>query len=356
MARIAVIGGGIFGCTAAIYAARAGRDVDLFEKQSGLCQMATGANQFRLHAGYHYPRSPETAAECQAGLQSFYEEYEAAVIGEGRHFYSIASHDSRVSADDYLAFMDGHDLRYSRQTVPFIRNVDLTVRVVEQWYDPIKLKAVVCKKLREAGVNIYLDTPAPDRVRFDYSGCIVAAYADTNKAVNSIPGYEPAHMDKYQFEICEKPLIWVPDDDLRDTGAVIMDGPFCSVDPYARSGLHVLGHVDHAIHSRNVGLKADIPNYLSDYIGRGIVSHPRQSRFDRMRDAASYFFPMISEAHHVGSFFVVRAVFPDRDHDDARPTDVDFVEKDDFIVRIFSGKVVTCVEAAKEAVEMLGNR
>ena len=53
--RIAVIGGGLFGSTAAIYAARAGHDVHLFEAKPSLMLGATAGTYARLHRGYHYP-------------------------------------------------------------------------------------------------------------------------------------------------------------------------------------------------------------------------------------------------------------------------------------------------------------
>ena len=58
--KIAVIGGGIFGVTTAIRLAK-NHHVDLYEKNSDILQSASGINQYRLHRGYHYPRSNETA-------------------------------------------------------------------------------------------------------------------------------------------------------------------------------------------------------------------------------------------------------------------------------------------------------
>ena len=84
--RVAVIGGGIFGSTAAIYAARCGHEVHLFEKTSQLLQAASRINQYRLHSGYHYPRSPETADACIHGQSLFRAEYADALTGHVRHY------------------------------------------------------------------------------------------------------------------------------------------------------------------------------------------------------------------------------------------------------------------------------
>ena len=51
--RIAVIGGGLFGSTAAIHLARAGHEVSLYDAKADLMCGATAATYARLHRGYH---------------------------------------------------------------------------------------------------------------------------------------------------------------------------------------------------------------------------------------------------------------------------------------------------------------
>ena len=69
--KIAVVGGGLFGCTAAIYAARAGHEVHLLEAKRDLMRGATAGTFARGHRGYHYPRSPETGRESRRAEKSF---------------------------------------------------------------------------------------------------------------------------------------------------------------------------------------------------------------------------------------------------------------------------------------------
>src|ERR1043166_827802 len=99
MKRVAVVGGGIFGATAAIHAARLGNDVHLFEKQNDLLQAASRINQYRLHRGYHYPRSLDTATSCRDAEHSFRDEYGDAIMSDSRHLYGIAREGSRVSIE-----------------------------------------------------------------------------------------------------------------------------------------------------------------------------------------------------------------------------------------------------------------
>ena len=58
------------------------------------------------------------------------------------------------------------------------------------------------------------------------------------------------------------------------------------------------------------------------------------------------FFIDIDKAEHIGSMFTFRAVLPNRDHDDARPTLINREDSDNRIFTLFSGKIGTCVDAA----------
>ncbi|MEZ4918378.1 MAG: FAD-dependent oxidoreductase [Saprospiraceae bacterium] len=77
-----VIGGGIFGCYAALYLAGKGMHVGLLEKEDRLFQKASLVNQARLHSGYHYPRSIATAAMSDAHKERFTKEHKDFV-----HFF-----------------------------------------------------------------------------------------------------------------------------------------------------------------------------------------------------------------------------------------------------------------------------
>jgi glycine/D-amino acid oxidase-like deaminating enzyme len=100
--RIAIVGGGIFGVTVAIKLARAGFSVDLFEKEKDILMAASGINQFRLHRGYHYPRSVETMKDCVRAEASFVKEYDGAVVTGDHHHYCIAKEGSLIHHDDYV--------------------------------------------------------------------------------------------------------------------------------------------------------------------------------------------------------------------------------------------------------------
>ena len=84
-----VIGGGIFGCYAALFLAEKGGKVALIEKENHLFQKASLVNQARLHSGYHYPRSVATAAMSDEHKERFTLEHKAFVHTSFEKFYAI---------------------------------------------------------------------------------------------------------------------------------------------------------------------------------------------------------------------------------------------------------------------------
>ena len=143
--KIAVIGGGIFGCTTAWKLAKEGYDVTLYEKNDDIITQASYINQYRLHKGYHYPRSKETAQSSIWGEESFLREYGGAIVnGDVEHYYCIAKEDSLVNSDEYKTFLNDLNLKYTEKNLDLIHKnvVDLTVEVDELLFNPDKLKEI----------------------------------------------------------------------------------------------------------------------------------------------------------------------------------------------------------------------
>ena len=339
-----VVGGGIFGSTAAVSLANNGYDVEIHEKQSDIMMCASNINQYRLHKGYHYPRSSDTALECNKGLKTFKRKYEQSVLnGSIEHYYCIASEDSLISSDEYLEFLDEHRLNY--KIVDSLKNTDLTVKVEEELFDSRVLRHSVKKKLFANNVNIKINHESDKKNFNSYDVIVFATYSNINQYLNK--------KINYQFEVCEKPVVKLSDR-YKNKSIVVMDGPFMCLDPYGTTDYHVLGNVVHAIHETNIGTAPIIKNKkLLDYINKGIIYQPDITNIDKFIETGERFFEDFSNLEHIGSMFTVRAVLKDREHDDARPT---LVEKHgDNIFTLFSGKIDTCVDASNELIKMIGD-
>ena len=342
--KVAVVGGGIFGCTTAWKLAKDGYDVTLYEKNENIITQASSINQYRLHRGYHYPRSKETATQSQWGESSFIKEYGNSIInGEVEHYYCIAKEDSKVDAKQYWTFLNEMNLPYIEKELDFIDKnvVDLTVKVNEFLFDSNKLREICWDKLNTYNVNVVLNTEYVDS---DCELVINTTYANLNQLL-------PTEKQRdYQFELCEKPVIKLPKQ-YKNKSVVIMDGPFMCIDPLGDTGLHVMGNVVHAIHSTNIGKFPKYDEKFDELLNKGIVKNPSITNIDKFIHSAKKFFVDIDKVKHIGSMFTFRTVLPNRDKDDARPT---LVEKPmDTMFNVFSGKIGTCVNAAEEVLEYI---
>lgn len=337
--KVLVVGGGIFGTTASVALATSGYNVTLHEELDGIMKCASDINQYRLHKGYHYPRSKETSQECLDGLKSFKRKYGDSVVnGDVEHLYAISSHDSLVSSEEYIKFLDEMGLEYNLHE-PLI-GTDLTIEADEELFDSDKLRIQVTQKMKGAGVKVVRDkkTTKEDFEDFDY--VVIATYAKMNELLD-----EPR---QYQYEVVEKPVVKLPKK-YKNKSVVVMDGPFMCLDPY-KNGYHVLGHVEHAIHSTNVGHYPMVLNkHIIAYLNNGVIHNPHITKINKFIEAGMEFFEDFDKLEHIGSMFTIRTVLAHRDHDDARPTLVK--KENDNTFSIFSGKIGTCVQAANQLVD-----
>ena len=339
--KVLVVGGGIFGTTASVALATSGFNVTLHEELDGIMKCASDINQYRLHRGYHYPRSKSTAQECLDGLKSFKRKYGASVVnGNVNHFYAISSRDSMVSKEEYLKFLYEMGLEYNVNE-PF-NGTDLTVEVGEELFDSEKLRVQVTQKMKGVGVNVVLNKHTTKEDFDDYDYVVIATYAKINELLDE--------SIQYQYEVVEKPVVKLPKE-YKNKSVVVMDGPFMCLDPY-KNGYHVLGHVEHAIHSTNVGDYPMVLNkHIVGYLNNGVIHNPKVTKINKFIEAGMEFFEDFDKLEHIGSMFTVRTVLAHRDHDDARPTIV--TQEAHNVYTIFSGKIGTCVQAADELVKRL---
>src|SRR5215475_2659892 len=140
-ASIAVAGAGIYGATVAIRLAEQGHSVRLFDPL-GLLRAASAINQYRVHAGYHYPRSSETIEEVTAARAEFAAEFAPAIVRNSRHYYAIPKENSLTAPDAYERVMEQHHLplRPCRPAWMSFDFIDRCYEVDENIYDPDVLR------------------------------------------------------------------------------------------------------------------------------------------------------------------------------------------------------------------------
>jgi len=340
--KIAIIGAGIFGVTTAIHLSK-NHDVDLFEKNEDILQSASGINQYRLHRGYHYPRSFETAKSAKKSEIMFRKEYEDAIINNVDHYYCISKEKSMTSRNQYLEFCKKNDLEYEEIDLNLMNKskIDLTVKVKESLFDPLKLKKICKKKIKKNKVNLLMGKNIDVMSLQSYDYVVIATYANLNGPINHLKNLQI----NCQFEICEKPIVKIPSS-LNKKSIVIMDGPFMCIDPYGKNEESVLGNVKHAIHHTNIGKFPEVPKEFQKILNKGIIKNPPITNFELFKKSGSAYIPEFSKMEHIGSMYTIRTVLPNVEKTDERPTLVNKIQNN--VITVFSGKIGNCIEAANQ--------
>jgi len=334
--RAAVVGAGIYGATIAVDLARAGHQVDLYERHRDLLHGATRGNQARLHSGYHYPRSMATALAAKADAARFAARFPNAINRRNTHVYAVASEGSLTSPAAYLEFCEELDAGARVTLTPsLLQGVEVCVRVPEAVVNVTAVREQLRRELRHAGVTFTRDAEV-DPEALDHDLVVVATYGR---------GW-PAPL---RWEVCEVALVNL-DARYAFRSFVILDGPFCSVDPLADRAGHALYHVDATVRAANVGLAPRVPERLAHLLDRGPVPAPH-SNLGVMLDGARRFFRHLDDPAYLGSLFTVRAVLPDVDATDERPT---LYHRDGRLLHVLAGKIDGAPTAAERVVAMAG--
>ena len=333
-AKIAIAGAGVYGATTAIRLAEQGHDVHLFDPL-GVLNAASAINQFRIHSGYHYPRSPETIGETMEARQEFMDTFAPAIVRTSQHYYAIPHEGSQTQPDLFERVMAEHKISARPCRPPWMNFdfIDKCYEVDEQIYDPEILRDELTKKIEALGIDFNKSefTPA---MRPDYDFVVWATY-----------GLGPSRglFSSIKFQVAEKILIQLPKQ-LQHVSLVVIDGPFTAFDPYGNSERSLWGSAKNTNHWTTTDPKEPIPEQYVPLLNRPSFAPIAWTRFEAMRQDAILAVPASAEAVYLGSRFTVRVV-ENNPIQDRRTLYVQETAPGE--IHIFSGKVVGAVKAAR---------
>lgn len=342
--RIAVAGAGIYGATAAIRLAEAGHIVELFDP-IGILRAASAINQYRVHAGYHYPRSTETINEIAEARAEFTREFARAIVRNSRHYYAIPKEHSLTAPDLYENVMSKHGLplKSCRPSWMNFNFIEKCYEVEENIYDPDVLRGLVETRLRSHNIHLQQkEFIAAMRPGFDF--IVWATYG----LGGSLGFFKAA-----KYQVAEKMLIELPAE-LRGVALVVVDGPFTAFDPYGSSTRSLFGSAKNTNHWTTTSASEPIPEPYATVLNKTDFEPVPFTRFEAMRADCCLTVPAAKDAAYVGSRFTIRVVEDNPEHD-RRILHVREGAPGEF--HIFSGKVVSAVKAARLVCEMIaGNK
>jgi FAD dependent oxidoreductase len=338
--RVAVAGAGIYGATVAIRLAEQGHSVRLFDPL-GILRAASAINQYRVHAGYHYPRSLETIQETLEARAEFIRAFEPAIVRNSRHYYAIPKEGSRTPPDLYESVMkeQGLPLKACRPEWMNFDFIERCYEVNENIYDPDVLRELIETRIRELGIP-YAQNEFTAAMRDDFDFVVWATYG---------LGPSGRAFKIAKFQVAEKMLIELPAP-LQHVALVVVDGPFTAFDPYGSSGRSLFGSAKNTNHWTTTNPDEPIPEPYA-----GILNEPEFrpvpfTRFEAMRADCCDSIPGAKNATYLGSRFTIRVV------EDAPESDRRILylkETAPREIHIFSGKVVSAVKAARLVCERI---
>ncbi len=339
--KIAIAGAGIYGATVAIRLAEQGHTVHLFDPL-GVLNAASGINQFRIHSGYHYPRSPETIEETMGARAEFLQSFAKAIVRNSEHFYAIPHEGSQTPPELFERVMEEHKipLRPCRPAWMNFDFIDKCYAVEEQIYDPDLLRDELSKQIESLGITFHRKEFKP-AMRPDYDFLVWATY-----------GLGPSRglFKSVKYQVAEKILIRLPQQ-LRGISLVVVDGPFTAFDPYGSSELSMWGSAKHSNHWTTTNPDEPIPEQFRELLNGPRFQPIPWTRHDAMRKDAALTVPDSIDAEYLGSRFTIRVV-ENNPAQDRRTLYVQETAPGE--IHIFSGKVVSAVKAARLVAERVG--
>lgn len=345
----AVIGGGFYGAFLALYLSERFSETVLLEKEDTLLARASFVNQARLHNGYHYPRSFQTASRSHLNVANFVRDFPSSVFRESTAFYCIAR-DSKISSRHFERFCEriGAPLRPAPQEVVDLfsrRRIDAVYEVEEFGFDSYILRDSLIEALNATGVDVRTGTPVSrvetaspetvDLVIGDGADRLTASWVFncTYAGLNTIPGVPPQPPGVLRHQIVEIPIIKLPEA-LHGKAFTVVDGPFFGTLPFPALDAQSIYHVRYSPHFSWLDEGA---NAVDPY--EVLEKYSKESKLPYMLRDASRYLPAISASRHVESLFEVRTLLANTTVDDARPILLDRSADAPRVVTLLGGKI-----------------
>ena len=358
-----IIGAGLYGLYSALFCCRKGQHVAVLECEDGPFKRATYINQARVHQGYHYPRSISTAMKSAGYFERFNRDYAFCINREFDQIYATSSQYSWSDGRQFKKFCEAagipcEELYAENYFKPGM--CDGVFRTREYTYDAMILRDYLVDELakypKEAEIFYGAKVSAIEKHTDAYvvrteegkefrSGFVLnAAYAGTNQVLE-MAGFEKF---KIKYELCEIILCDV-NEKLKGVGFTVMDGPFFSIMPFGKTGLHSLTSVTFTPHTTSYD---GVPTFSCQERSGGHCSAKRlgscndcpakpESAYPYMANLARKYMLDDYEFTYRESLFSMKPILMSSEIDDSRPTVIRTYSENPTFVGVLSGKINT---------------
>lgn len=356
-----ILGAGIYGLYSALFCGARDEKILVIECDAKAFGRATYINQARVHMGYHYPRSLSTAMKSASYFERFNRDFSFCINREFKQVYATSARLSWSDSVQFKKFCEAARIPCEEVDPGKYFNegmCDGAFLTKEYTYDAIILKDYFLEKLSSLkNVEIKYNCQIQSIVKLENiyeihtnygiyvtSFLLNATYASSNQIL------ELAREEKFgiKYELCEI-ILCRTNHRLKGEGITVMDGPFFSIMPFGKTGMHSLTSVAFTPHKTSY---SEIPVFecqirsknfcTGEHLGncnecpaKPITAYPYMLGLARKYIRSEY------EFQYADSLYSMKPILKSSEIDDSRPTVIRVHSKTPFFISVLSGKINT---------------
>lgn len=360
-----IIGAGLYGLYAAAHCAEKGESVLVLEYDRAPFSRATYINQARVHMGYHYPRSLTTAVKSAGYFRRFVEDFGFCIHDKFDQVYATSDKFSWTNAGQFMDFCRAAGIRceeapISRYFRPgmcdgafLTEEYTYDAKILQKYYEEklsgyrnvaMVFEARIQKIQKRGGsFEVYLE----DGSFYEAPFVLNASYASVNQVIDKTEGLDKTFFD-IKYELCEI-ILCEPSVRLRGTGITVMDGPFFSIMPFGKTGLHSLTSVTFTPHMTSYETEPSFGCQQRRGDGCSIHNLGNCNECGFRPDSAWPYMSHLADKYlreefaytYRESLYSMKPILKSSEVDDSRPTAIRVMSRDPVFISVLSGKINT---------------
>ena len=365
-----IIGAGLYGLYAAAFCAERGQRVLVLEYDDAPFQRATYINQARVHMGYHYPRSLTTAVKSAGYFRRFTEDFGFCIHDKFEQIYATSGKFSWTNAKQFQEFCRAAEIKCEEvASSKYFKDgmCDGAFLTEEYTYDAKILQKYYEDRLFGNSAVTFLFHARIDKIvkreetyeivladgkSYETGYVLNATYASVNQIIGKVEdassGGFAGEMFQIKYELCEI-ILCKPSEQLKDIGITVMDGPFFSIMPFGKTGLHSLTAVTFTPHITSYDAR---PSFSCQNGMEGSCSpenlgncstcpNKPESAWPYMSHLADKYMKPEYAYTYVESLYSMKPILKSSEVDDSRPTAIRVMSANPTFVSVLSGKINT---------------
>ena len=365
-----IIGAGLYGLYAAAFCAERGQRVLVLEYDDAPFQRATYINQARVHMGYHYPRSLTTAVKSAGYFRRFTEDFGFCIHDKFEQIYATSGKFSWTNAKQFQEFCRASEIKCEEVASSkyfkdgmcdgafLTEEYTYDAKILQKYYEDRLFGNSAVTFLFHAWIDKIVkreetyEIVLADGKSYETGYVLNATYASVNQIIGKVEdassGGFAGEMFQIKYELCEI-ILCKPSELLKDIGITVMDGPFFSIMPFGKTGLHSLTAVTFTPHITSYDARPSFScqngmegSCSPENLGNcSICPNKPESAWPYMSHLADKYMKPEYAYTYVESLYSMKPILKSSEVDDSRPTAIRVMSANPTFVSVLSGKINT---------------